>query len=83
IVELDGDKVTRIIWKRIQEELILPYLQLDIKYFDLGLEHRDATDDRVTIVSEEAILKYNVGIKCATIAPDGASVKEFKLEQMW
>ncbi|KAF8262307.1 isocitrate dehydrogenase 1, soluble [Lactarius quietus] len=83
VVEIDGDEMTRIIWKKIREELILPYLQVDIKYFDLGLEHRDATDDKVTIESAEAILKYNVAIKCATIAPDGARVKEFKLKQMW
>ncbi|KAI0783284.1 hypothetical protein C8Q75DRAFT_737051 [Abortiporus biennis] len=83
VVELDGDEMTRIIWKKIREELILPYLQLDIKYFDLGLEHRDATDDKVTIESSEAILKYNVGIKCATITPDEARVEEFKLKAMW
>jgi isocitrate dehydrogenase len=83
VVELDGDEMTRIIWKKIREELILPYLQLDIKYFDLGLEHRDATNDQVTIESAEAILKYNVGIKCATITPDEARVKEFNLKQMW
>ncbi|CAL1710296.1 unnamed protein product [Somion occarium] len=83
IVELDGDEMTRIIWKKIREELILPYLQLDIKYYDLGLEHRDATNDQVTIESAEAILKYNVGVKCATITPDEARVKEFHLKQMW
>ncbi|KAH9955428.1 isocitrate dehydrogenase [Russula dissimulans] len=83
VVELDGDEMTRIIWKKIREELILPYLQLDIKYFDLGLEHRDATNDRVTVESAEAILRYNVGIKCATITPDEARVEEFKLKQMW
>ncbi|KAK7680338.1 hypothetical protein QCA50_016578 [Cerrena zonata] len=83
VVELDGDEMTRIIWKKIREELILPYLQLDIKYFDLGLEHRDATNDQVTIDSAEAILKHNVGIKCATITPDEARVEEFKLKQMW
>ncbi|KAI0942962.1 Isocitrate dehydrogenase [NADP], mitochondrial precursor (Oxalosuccinate decarboxylase), variant 3 [Taiwanofungus camphoratus] len=83
VVELDGDEMTRIIWKKIREELILPYLQLDIKYFDLGLEHRDATSDQVTVESAEAILKYNVGIKCATITPDEARVKEFNLKQMW
>ncbi|OCH91141.1 isocitrate dehydrogenase [Obba rivulosa] len=83
VVELDGDEMTRIIWKKIREELILPYLQLDIKYYDLGLEYRDATNDQVTIESAEAILKYNVGIKCATITPDEARVKEFNLKQMW
>lgn len=83
VVELDGDEMTRIIWKKIREELILPYLSLDIKYYDLGLEHRDATDDKVTVDAAEAILKYSVGIKCATITPDEARVEEFKLKQMW
>jgi len=83
VVELDGDEMTRIIWKKIREELILPYLNLDIKYYDLGLEYRDATSDQITIDSAEAILKYNVGIKCATITPDEARVEEFKLKQMW
>ncbi|TFK89406.1 isocitrate dehydrogenase [Polyporus arcularius HHB13444] len=83
VVELDGDEMTRIIWKKIREELILPYLQLDIKYYDLGLEHRDATNDKVTVEAAEAILKHKVGIKCATITPDEARVKEFKLKEMW
>ncbi|MBU3679761.1 MAG: NADP-dependent isocitrate dehydrogenase [Candidatus Kapabacteria bacterium] len=83
VVELDGDEMTRIIWKFIKEKLILPYLELDIKYFDLGIEHRDATDDQVTIDAAEAIRKYNVGIKCATITPDEARVEEFKLKKMW
>ncbi|PAV16702.1 isocitrate dehydrogenase [Pyrrhoderma noxium] len=83
VVELDGDEMTRIIWKKIREELILPYLQLDIKYYDLGIENRDATNDQVTIDSAEAIKHYNVGIKCATITPDEARVKEFNLKQMW
>ena len=83
VVELDGDEMTRIIWKFIKEQLILPYLDIDIKYFDLGMEHRDATNDQVTIDSAEAIKKYNVGIKCATITPDEARVKEFNLKQMW
>jgi isocitrate dehydrogenase, NADP-dependent, eukaryotic type len=83
VVELDGDEMTRIIWKFIKEKLILPYLDIDIKYFDLGMEHRDATNDQVTIDSAEAIKKYNVGIKCATITPDEARVKEFNLKQMW
>jgi isocitrate dehydrogenase len=83
VVELDGDEMTRIIWKFIKEKLILPYLELDIKYFDLGIEHRDATDDQVTIDAAEAIKKYNVGIKCATITPDEARVEEFKLKKMW
>jgi len=83
VVELDGDEMTRIIWKFIKDKLILPYLELDIKYYDLGVEHRDATNDQVTIDSAEAIKKYNVGIKCATITPDEERVKEFKLKQMW
>jgi len=83
VVELDGDEMTRIIWQKIREELILPYLKLDIKYYDLGLENRDATDDRVTVESAEAILKHSVGIKCATITPDEARVEEFNLKQMW
>ncbi len=83
VVELDGDEMTRIIWKFIKDKLILPYLNIDIKYYDLGIEHRDATDDKVTVECAEAILKYNVGIKCATITPDEARVKEFNLKQMW
>ncbi|KAJ3566792.1 hypothetical protein NP233_g6779 [Leucocoprinus birnbaumii] len=83
VVELDGDEMTRIIWKKIREELILPYLQLDIKYYDLGLEYRDQTNDQVTVEAAEAIQKYKVGIKCATITPDEARVEEFKLKEMW
>ncbi|HNX12323.1 MAG TPA: NADP-dependent isocitrate dehydrogenase [Paludibacteraceae bacterium] len=83
VVELDGDEMTRIIWKYIKEQLILPYLDLDIKYYDLGIENRDATDDRITVEAAEAINRYNVGIKCATITPDEARVEEFKLKQMW
>ncbi|KAG4947688.1 hypothetical protein AAZX31_15G249100 [Glycine max] len=83
IVEMDGDEMTRVIWKLIKDKLIFPYLELDIKYFDLGLPHRDATNDRVTIESAEATLKYNVAIKCATITPDEARIKEFNLKQMW
>ncbi|XP_041360662.1 isocitrate dehydrogenase [NADP], mitochondrial-like [Gigantopelta aegis] len=83
VVELDGDEMTRIIWDKIKEQLIFPYLDLDIKYFDLGLEYRDQTNDQVTIDSAEAIKKYNVGIKCATITPDEARVEEFKLKKMW
>lgn len=83
IVELDGDEMTRIIWKFIKDKLILPYLEIDIKYYDLGMENRDKTEDRVTIESAEAIKKYSVGVKCATITPDEARVKEFKLKQMW
>src|SRR5690554_3504724 len=83
VVELDGDEMTRIIWSFIKEELILHYLDIDIKYFDLSIQHRDATDDKVTIDAAEAIKKYNVGIKCATITPDEARVKEFGLKSMW
>lgn len=83
VVELDGDEMTRIIWKFIKDKLILPYLELDIKYYDLGMENRDLTNDQVTIDSAEAIKKYNVGIKCATITPDEQRVTEFKLKQMW
>ncbi len=83
VVELDGDEMTRIIWTFIREKLILPYLDIDIKYFDLGMESRDKTNDQITIDAAEAIKKYNVGIKCATITPDEARVKEFNLKQMW
>jgi len=83
VVELDGDEMTRIIWSFIKEQLILPYLELDIKYYDLGMENRDATNDDVTIEAANAINKYNVGIKCATITPDEARVKEFGLKKMW
>jgi len=83
VVELDGDEMARIIWTNIKNELILPYLNLDIKYYDLGMQNRDATGDQVTIDSADAIKKYNVGIKCATITPDEARVKEFSLKQMW
>ncbi|MFI5133503.1 MAG: NADP-dependent isocitrate dehydrogenase [Chitinophagales bacterium] len=83
IVELDGDEMTRIIWKFIKDKLILPYLDMDIKYYDLGIEHRDATGDQVTIDSANAIKQYGVGIKCATITPDEERVKEFNLKQMW
>ncbi|MEW6468571.1 MAG: isocitrate dehydrogenase (NADP(+)) [Bacteroidota bacterium] len=83
VVELDGDEMTRIIWKFIKDKLILPYLDLDIKYYDLGIEHRDKTEDKVTVEAAEAIKKYSVGIKCATITPDEARVKEFNLKQMW
>ncbi len=83
VVELDGDEMTRIIWKFIKDKLILPYLDIDIKYYDLGIEYRDATNDQVTIDAAEAIKKYQVGIKCATITPDEQRVKEFNLKQMW
>jgi isocitrate dehydrogenase len=83
VVELDGDEMTRIIWKFIKDKLILPYLELDIKYFDLGIESRDQSNDQVTVDAAHAIAKYGVGIKCATITPDEARVKEFHLKQMW
>ncbi|KAF2857479.1 isocitrate dehydrogenase [Piedraia hortae CBS 480.64] len=83
LVELDGDEMTRIIWKDIKDRFIHPYLDVDLKYYDLGLEHRDATDDKVTSEAAEAIKKYGVGVKCATITPDEARVEEFKLKKMW
>ena len=83
VVELDGDEMTRIIWSFIKEKLVTPYLDLDIKYYDLGIESRDRTSDKITIDSANAIKKYGVGIKCATITPDEARVKEFKLKEMW
>ena len=83
VVELDGDEMTRIIWKYIKEKLILPYLEVDIKYYDLGMEYRDATNDQVTVDAANAIREFGVGIKCATITPDEARVKEFGLKQMW
>jgi isocitrate dehydrogenase len=83
IVELDGDEMTRIIWENIKKTLILPYLDLDIKYFDLGIENRDKTEDKVTLDAAKAIADYHVGIKCATITPDEARVKEFNLKKMW
>ncbi|WP_304218217.1 NADP-dependent isocitrate dehydrogenase [Phenylobacterium aquaticum] len=83
VVDIDGDEMTRIIWKWIKDKLIFPYLDLDIDYYDLGIEHRDATDDKVTVDSAMAIKKYGVGIKCATITPDEARVEEFKLKKMW
>ncbi len=83
VVELDGDEMTRVIWKFIKDKLIHPYLDLDIKYYDLGMEYRDATNDQVTVDAAEAIKKYNVGIKCATITPDEGRVKEFNLKKMY
>ena len=83
VVELDGDEMTRIIWSFIKKKLVTPYLDLDIKYYDLGVESRDKTLDQITIDSANAINKYGVGIKCATITPDEARVKEFKLKKMW
>src|SRR5947208_2182492 len=83
VVEMDGDEMTRIIWQKIREKLILPYLDIDLKYYDLGIEHRDATDDKVTFDSAEATKKYGVAVKCATITPDEARVKEFNLKRMY
>jgi isocitrate dehydrogenase len=83
VVELDGDEMTRIIWQAIKDKLIHPYLDIDLKYYDLGVEHRDATDDKVTVDAAEAIKKYGVGVKCATITPDEARVEEFHLKKMW
>ena len=83
VVELDGDEMTRIIWSFIREKLILPYLEIDLKYYDLGMENRDKTEDKVTIEAAEAIKKYNVGVKCATITPDEGRMTEFKLKSMW
>ena len=83
VVEMDGDEMTRIIWADIKNKLIHPFLEVDIKYFDLGMENRDKTDDKVTVEAAEAIKKYDVGIKCATITPDEARVKEFNLKKMW
>ncbi|MCW2237354.1 NADP-dependent isocitrate dehydrogenase [Azospirillum canadense] len=83
VVELDGDEMTRIIWQFIKDKLILPYLDIDLKYYDLGIENRDKTDDKVTVESANAIKQYGVGVKCATITPDEARVKEFNLKRMW
>ena len=83
VVDLDGDEMTRIIWKLIKEKLILPYLDIDIQYYDLGIQSRDETDDQITIDSAEAIKKCGVGIKCATITPDEDRVEEFNLKKMW
>ncbi|HEX4294004.1 MAG TPA: NADP-dependent isocitrate dehydrogenase [Rhizomicrobium sp.] len=83
VVELDGDEMTRIIWDLIKKKLILPYLDIDLEYYDLGIEHRDATNDQVTVDAAHAIQKHGVGVKCATITPDEARVKEFSLKEMW
>ena len=83
VVDIDGDEMTRIIWQWIKDKLILPFLDLPIDYYDLGMEHRDATDDKVTVEAAEAIKRHGVGIKCATITPDEARVKEFNLKKMW
>src|SRR5438045_2288988 len=83
IVELDGDEMTRVMWAFIKEKLIEAYLDVDLKYFDLGIEHRDETDDQVTVDAANAIKEHGVGVKCATITPDEARVEEFKLKKMW
>src|SRR3990172_4756863 len=83
VVELDGDEMTRIIWQFIKDKLILPYLEVQLEYYDLGMEHRDATNDHVTVDAANAIKKHGVGVKCATITPDEARVAEFRLKQMW
>jgi len=83
VVELDGDEMTRIIWDLIKKKLVLPYLDIDLRYYDLSIENRDATEDKVTVEAAEAIKKYGVGVKCATITPDEARVKEFNLKKMW
>jgi isocitrate dehydrogenase len=83
VVELDGDEMTRIIWQFIKDKLILPYLDVNLEYYDLGIEHRDATDDQVTVDAANAIKKHGVGVKCATITPDEARVEEFGLKKMW
>src|ERR1700722_10098294 len=83
VVEMDGDEMTRIIWGFIKEKLILPYLDIDLKYYDLGIEYRDTTDDQVTVDAAHAIAQYGVGVKCATITPDEARVTEFNLKKMW
>src|SRR5204862_428247 len=83
VVELDGDEMTRIIWRFIKDKLILPYLDIELKYFDLGIQSRDATDDQITIDAAQAIKRHGVGVKCATITPDEARVAEFGLKKMW
>ena len=83
VVEIDGDEMTRIIWHFIKDKLILPYLDIDLKYFDLGLENRNKTNDQVTIEAAKAIKDFGIGIKCATITPDKKRVEEFNLKQMW
>ena len=83
VVELDGDEMTRIIWKQIREQLIQPYLDVELDYYDLSIQHRDATDDQVTVDAANAIKRHGVGVKCATITPDEARVEEFGLKKMW
>ncbi|HLK94328.1 MAG TPA: isocitrate/isopropylmalate family dehydrogenase, partial [Nocardioidaceae bacterium] len=83
VVELDGDEMTRIIWQFIKDQLILPYLDVNLEYYDLGIEKRDETDDQITVDAAEAIKRHGVGVKCATITPDEARVEEFGLKKMW
>ena len=83
VVELDGDEMTKIIWQWIRERLILPYLDIDLKYYDLSIEKRDETDDQITVDAANAIKEFGVGVKCATITPDEARVEEFNLKHMW
>ncbi|MEP6968718.1 MAG: isocitrate/isopropylmalate family dehydrogenase, partial [Pseudomonadota bacterium] len=83
VVDIDGDEMTRIIWRMIKDKLVLPFLDITLDYYDLGIEHRDATEDRVTVEAAEAIKRCGVGVKCATITPDEARVKEFQLKKMW
>ena len=83
VVEIDGDEMTRIIWDLIKEKLLLPYLEIDLHYYDLGVEYRDKTNDQITIDAAEAIQKHGVGVKCATITPDEDRVEEFGLKEMW
>ena len=83
IVDIDGDEMTRIMWKMVKDKLLFPYLDMDLEYYDLHVSKRDETDDRITHEAAEAIKKYGVGVKCATITPDKARVKEYKLKQMW
>ena len=83
VVDLDGDEMTRIIWQAIKDKLILPYLDIPIEYYDLSVENRDKTEDKVTVEAANAIKKHGVGIKCATITPDEQRVEEFKLKKMW
>src|ERR1043165_9023145 len=83
VVELDGDEMTRIIWQFIKDRLIHPYLDVDLRYFDLSIQHRDATEDQVTVDAANAVKEYGVGVKCATITPDEARVEEFGLKKMW
>ncbi|MGH3423940.1 MAG: isocitrate/isopropylmalate family dehydrogenase, partial [Nocardioidaceae bacterium] len=83
IVELDGDEMTRVIWAKIKDQLLLPYLDLNLQHYDLGIENRDATDDQVTVDAARAINEHGVGVKCATITPDEGRVEEFGLKKMW